>query len=109
MKKLKYTTSAILISLAMIIIGELYVWHISSFYSTFPSTTLYLQENQNINSLISDVQEASKSANIETFALTALSVGRYIPANTAAATGDPIKSVTPVITPEITAPGSAIP
>lgn len=69
MKKLKYTTSAILISLAMIIIGELYVWHISSFYSTFPSTTLYLQENQNINSLISDVQEASKSANIEAFAV----------------------------------------
>lgn len=69
MKQLKYTTSAILISLAMVVIGELYIWHISSFYSTFPSTTLYLQEGQNIQDLISDVQEASYDVGIETFAV----------------------------------------
>lgn len=69
MKQLKYTTSVVLVFLAMIIIGELYAWHISSFYTTFPSTTLYLQEGQNAADLVFDVQKAAENEGIEVFAV----------------------------------------
>lgn len=69
MKKIKYITSAILICITFILIGEFFVWHLSSFYSAFPSTTLYLQESQDAKELITDVEHAAENANIDAFAV----------------------------------------
>lgn len=69
MKKIKYITGAILFFLAFILIGEFFVWHLSSFSSAFPSTTLYLQEGQNAQELIKDVEAAAKSSDVDVFAV----------------------------------------
>lgn len=70
MKKIKYITSAILICITFILIGEFFVWHLSSFYSAFPSTTLYLQEGQAAQELITDVEDAANTADIDAFAVS---------------------------------------
>lgn len=69
LKKIKYITSAILICITFILIGEFFVWHLSSFYSAFPSTTLYLQEGQDAKDLITDVENAAENADIDAFAV----------------------------------------
>ena len=60
MKRTKYLTGALLFLIAFALIGELSVWRLSSFYTSFPSTTLYLQEGQNRSELVHDVKVAAK-------------------------------------------------
>lgn len=69
MKKTKYITSAMLFFITCLLIGEFFVWHISSFYSSFPSTTLYLQEGQEKAELINDVIQAAADTDIDAFAV----------------------------------------
>lgn len=69
MKKAKYITGAMLFFITCLLIGEFFVWHISSFYSSFPSTTLYLQEGQEKNELVNDVIRAAEDTGIEAFAV----------------------------------------
>lgn len=69
MKKIKYITGAILFLMAFILIGEFFVWHLSSFSSAFPSTTLYLQEDQSAPELITDVKAAAKGSDVDVFAV----------------------------------------
>ena len=70
MKRTKYLTGALLFLIAFALIGELSVWRLSSFYTSFPSTTLYLQEGQNRSELIHDVKTAAKENGIEAFAVS---------------------------------------
>lgn len=70
MKKIKYITSAILICITFILIGEFFVWQLGSFYSAFPSTTLYLQEGQVAQKLITDVEDAAYHADIDAFTVS---------------------------------------
>lgn len=69
MKRTKYLTGALLFLIAFALIGELSVWRLSSFYTSFPSTTLYLQEGQNRSELVHDVKTAAKENGIEAFAV----------------------------------------
>lgn len=67
MKRTKYLTGALLFLIAFALIGELSVWRLSSFYTSFPSTTLYLQEGQNRSELVHDVKVVAKENGIEAF------------------------------------------
>lgn len=69
MKRAKYLTGALLFLIAFALIGELSVWHLSSFYTSVPSTTLYLQEGQNKSELVHDVKAAARENGIEVFAV----------------------------------------
>jgi len=55
--------------MAFILIGEFFVWYLNSFFSSFPSTTLYLQEDQNAQELITDVQDAANNSDVDVFSV----------------------------------------
>lgn len=67
MRKAKYGMCAALIFVALVLVGEIYVWYVINFYSMFPSTTLYLQEGQQKQDLLEDVTEAAAQAGIDAF------------------------------------------
>ena len=67
MRNAKYGMSIALIFVALILIGEIYVWYVISLYSVFPSTTLYLQEGQQKQDLLEDVQGAAAEVGIGVF------------------------------------------
>ncbi len=67
LRNAKYGMSIALIFVALILIGEIYVWYVISLYSVFPSTTLYLQEGQQKQDLLEDVQGAAAEVGIGVF------------------------------------------
>ena len=67
MRKAKYGMSIALIFVVLVLVGEIYVWYVSSFFSMFPSTTLYLQEGQQTQDLLEDVAKAADQAGIAAF------------------------------------------
>lgn len=67
MKKTKYLVAILLLFISFILIGEFYVWHLYTFSSEFPSTTLYLQEGQNKKELLHDVTSAADETGVDVF------------------------------------------
>ncbi|MDR0489413.1 MAG: hypothetical protein LBG99_08505 [Propionibacteriaceae bacterium] len=67
MKKAKYFTSAILMFSALVLIGEFYVWHISSFETDYAYTTFSVKESAPNSQLIADVLDAAHQTDIEFF------------------------------------------
>ncbi len=67
LRNAKYGMSIALIFVALVLVGEIYVWYVSSFFSMFPSTTLYLQEGQQTQDLLEDVTEAAAQTGIDVF------------------------------------------
>lgn len=67
LRNAKYGMSIALIFVALVLVGEIYVWYLSSFFSVFPSTTLCLQEGQQKQDLLEDVTEAAKQVGIDAF------------------------------------------
>lgn len=67
LRKAKYGMSIALIFVALVLVGEIYVWYLSSFFSVFPSTTLCLQEGQQKQDLLEDVTEAAAQVGIDAF------------------------------------------
>lgn len=59
--------SIALIFVVLVLIGEIYTWYVISFYSRFPSTTLYLQEGQQKQDMLEDVKAAAAETGIEVF------------------------------------------
>ena len=67
LRNAKYGMSIALIFVALVLVGEIYVWYLSSFFSVFPSTTLCLQEGQQKQDLLEDVTEAAAQVGIDAF------------------------------------------
>ena len=67
MKKTKFLVAILLFFISFILIGEFYVWHLYTFPSEFPSTTLYLQEGQTQKELLRDVTSAAAETGVDVF------------------------------------------
>ena len=67
MKKIKYLVAILVFFITFVLIGEFYVWHLYTFPSEFPSTTLYLQEGQNKEDLLRDVVSAADETGVDVF------------------------------------------
>lgn len=69
MKKIKFILSCILIIIVFSFIGEIYVWHMDSFESSYTSVTMYLQENTSQDEMIHDIYQAAEKENVEVFTI----------------------------------------
>ncbi len=67
MKKVKYITSAILIIVVMVFIGEFYVLYLDSFDLNFSYVTMYLQKETSQQEMISDIQNAATNNDVGVF------------------------------------------
>ena len=67
MKTSKYLLSIILISAAMLFIGEMYNWHLSEFEVRYPSVTFYSQKGVSQENMIDDIIDAAEDNNIGVF------------------------------------------
>ncbi|PWA11940.1 hypothetical protein DCC39_08370 [Pueribacillus theae] len=69
MKKIKYIISLILIAIVFGFIGEIYVWHVDSFESTYTNVTMYLQKETSQEEMIEDIYHAAEKENVEIFTI----------------------------------------
>lgn len=67
MKIVKYITGFILIFIAFVFAGEMYVWHLDSFETEYSYVTFYLQKNTSIDEMINDIYSAAKKEDVEVF------------------------------------------
>lgn len=63
----KYITSIILTMMALIFIGETYVWHIDGFETEYKYMTFYPQKSISQSEMISDIFNAAQKEKIEVF------------------------------------------
>ncbi|MDR1330248.1 MAG: hypothetical protein LBK23_11670 [Oscillospiraceae bacterium] len=68
MKKAKYITGSVLLFAILILTGEVYVWHISSFsYSGYTGLSMYLQPGGTRENMLAGIAEAARENNVEVF------------------------------------------
>ena len=65
----KYIIRGLLVAIACLFIGELYIWHISDFETGYTRMTFYLQKGDTQQEMISDIEEAARKTNIDVFAV----------------------------------------
>jgi putative ABC transport system permease protein len=59
--------SVILFAIVFGFIGEIYVWHVDSFESTYTDVTFYLQKETSQEQMIQDIYHAADKNNVEVF------------------------------------------
>jgi hypothetical protein len=68
MKKAKYITGAVLLFVVLVLAGEVYVWHASSFsYSGYTSFSMYQQEGDTHESMLAGIESAARETGVEVF------------------------------------------
>ena len=63
----KYIIRGLLVAVACLFIGELYIWHISDFETKYSSMTFYLQKGDTQQQMLSDLEEAARKTEVEVF------------------------------------------
>lgn len=69
MKKIKYIISLILFIIVFGFIGEIYVWYIDSFETSYTNVTMYLQKDTTQEQMIQDIYHAAEKENVEVFTI----------------------------------------
>lgn len=69
MKKIKYIISLILFIIVFGFIGEIYVWHVDSFETSYTNVTMYLQKDTTQEQMIQDIYHAAEKENVEVFTI----------------------------------------
>ena len=60
----KYIIRGLLVAVACLFIGELYIWHISDFETKYSSMTFYLQKGDTQQQMLSDLEEAARKTEV---------------------------------------------
>ncbi len=66
-KLIKYFTSILLFLIALIFVGEIYVWHLESFETEYPYVTFYLQKDTTEREMIDDIHETAGKEEVSVF------------------------------------------
>lgn len=67
MNPAKYIIRGLLITVACLFIGELYIWHISDFETKYTSMTFYMQKGHTQQQMITDMETAARKTNVDVF------------------------------------------